>query len=378
MEIAVQSILSPGFIEQSMFHPKIACYPDGRLLLTIQSIGGSDYYGPVLASYSQDRGYSWSKPEPIPTLGWSQPDASGVVEGTCDVVPDFDPASGRMLAIGHNVFYRDNHFYDTYGDWNRQSRNDKLPRRACYCVQQNDGSWGDRKLLVAEEFADRNCFVCGCSQKVIRAKGEWLLPFYLRLDNDNQACSVAVYRARFDGQEMRLGARGNILELAKFRGLLEPSLCEFQGKLYLTLRAEDGNAYWSRAGEDLCFEPIQPWGFDDGTCLVTSSTQQHFLSLGGKLFLLYVRNNGRNAKVPRFRAPLYLAEVDTAKMQLCRDSEQVVLPMDGDWRKPETVSYSGNFLPRAISDREALVSDASIKPKLGYQGLTQIARIYTA
>jgi len=376
MEIVVQSILSPGFIEKSMFHPKIACYPDGRLLLTIQDIGGSDYFGPVLAAHSQDHGYSWSKPEPIPALGWSQPNENGVIQGTCDVVPDYDPASGQMLAIGHNVFYRDNHFYDTYGNWSPKSRNDNLPRRACYCVQQADGNWSERKLLCADEFAERNCFVCGCSQKVIRANGEWLLPFYLRQDNDCQACSVAIYNAHFDGREMQLGKRSNILELPKFRGLLEPSLCEFSGLLYLTMRAEDGCAYWSRAGHDLSFEPIQAWGFDDGTSLVTSSTQQHFLSLADKLFLLYVRNNGRNTTVPRFRAPLYIAEVNTEKMQLRRFTEQIVLPLDGDWRKPETVSYSGNFLPRRINAREALVSDASIKPRLNYQGLTQIARIF--
>ncbi|HNY40771.1 MAG TPA: sialidase family protein, partial [Bryobacteraceae bacterium] len=54
---------------QTWFHPRICCLPTGQLLMTIQVIGGSDYFGPVHWSVSDDAGRSWTRPVPIPGMG---------------------------------------------------------------------------------------------------------------------------------------------------------------------------------------------------------------------------------------------------------------------------------------------------------------------
>ena len=55
------------------FHPR-ACMmpgPAGKpvALMTLQEIGGSDYFGQVHWSMSSDLGKTWSDPEPIAALG---------------------------------------------------------------------------------------------------------------------------------------------------------------------------------------------------------------------------------------------------------------------------------------------------------------------
>ena len=129
LEIQISQVDDPGFTSCTMFHPKAALLPDGRLLMTVQEIHGSDSYGPVLESVSADAGRSWSPPEAIPPLGYRSV-GEGVVEGVCDVVPDFDSASGCAVALGHNVYYRDGSFYDTLGSWDRSKSNPALRRRS--------------------------------------------------------------------------------------------------------------------------------------------------------------------------------------------------------------------------------------------------------
>jgi len=68
-------------------------------LMTLQTIGGSDYFGPVHWMTSADLGKTWTKPEPVPALG-RVPQENGSEEGVCDVVPDWHPQSRSVLALG--------------------------------------------------------------------------------------------------------------------------------------------------------------------------------------------------------------------------------------------------------------------------------------
>lgn len=377
MHITVESILSRGFIEQPMFHPKIAMFPDGRLIMTIQSIGGSDFYGPVLQSFSDDNGHNWTTPTPIPPFAWSEPDDDGVFSGVCDTVPDFDSKSGRMLAIGHQVFNTKGRFLDTTGFFVKGDRRTDLRRRGIYTVRNEDGTWSPARTFDPPEYAECPVFMCGCTQKVIHPDGRWLIPFYFKPSQDITAYRVVVLHTAFDGNSFTVTGRSNELTLLHKRGLLEPSLMEYDGRLFLTLRAEDGFAYWSISEDGgITFSDISPWRFDDDTPLVTSTTQQHFLRFGGALHLTYVRNNGQNAGVTRFRAPIYICRIDTTSMRLIRDTEQVLIPLDGDWRRPDTVLFGGNFMPCSLSENEALLAEGAIRPKPTYTGITRIARIF--
>lgn len=377
MQIARMLITDAGFTDAGrvFFHPKVGRYADGRLLMTVQEIGGGDYFGPVLAACSEDDGYRWSRPEPVAPLGWREI-GDGVTEGVCDTVPSLDPASNRMVAVGHNVYYRNNRFYDTFGTWDAAERNAALHRRGVYSVQRADGSWGERQIFDPAEFAHCPSLLCGCSQKIIDPAGNWLIPFCFIPDLTTHISYVTVYRARFDGEKFALGEHGDILKHPAGQRVLEPSLLAFKERIYLTLRANDGYAYVTSSADGLHYEPLRPWRFDDGEPMATDTTQQHWLELGDRLYLLYERNLGYNAVVPRFRAPLLIAEVDLVTLTLKRATEQVVLPLDGDCRRPESVAYSGNFMPMRLSEHEWLVTDAQIRPEGVWRGFTIMARIY--
>ncbi|NMA43198.1 MAG: hypothetical protein GX946_07435 [Oligosphaeraceae bacterium] len=56
MKIERTDIQSVGFAERNMFHPKAGRAPNGDLMMALQTIGGSDYYGPVEYSRSADEG----------------------------------------------------------------------------------------------------------------------------------------------------------------------------------------------------------------------------------------------------------------------------------------------------------------------------------
>ena len=86
------------------FHPRACVIPDGggqpTALMTLQSIGGSDYFGPVCVSRSHDLGVTWSDPKPIPPLGRVPvSDHEGLQAGVCDVVPEYHPPTRTVLAL---------------------------------------------------------------------------------------------------------------------------------------------------------------------------------------------------------------------------------------------------------------------------------------
>lgn len=376
MEIIWRTLLDAPFAGKSIFHPKIAVAPDGGMLMTFQEILGSDYYGPVMALESADSGFRWHNLHEIPGLGIREI-ADGVFERHCDTVPDFDPASGRMVAVGHNAYSRKDGFLDTLGYFRAAERRGDLRRRGACCVRREDGSWSPRQLLDPEPFADWASFCCGCTQKIIRNDGEWLIPFGgLKNPAERTDGMVTVCRFRFDGETFHFLEAGDPLTLPVGRGLLEPSLIEFGGKILMTIRAEDERAHYAISEDGLHYGAIGTWTFDDGEPLVTSTTQQHWLIAGGKLYLVYTRNCGWNAKVFRFRAPLFIAEVDFPAMKLRKASERTVFPFDGDPRRPESAALSGNFHPCMLPGGEALVADGSLKPYYGrMEGLAMISRI---
>ena len=88
-----------------------------------------------------------------------------------------------------------------------------------------------------------------------------------------------------------------------------------------------------------------------------SETQQHWLRIAGKLYLVYTREDECNKEVMRWRAPLFMAEVDLKQRFLLRETEQIVMPLvyrDGD------PNLMGNFDVFNMSGKTAIVTDAPI------------------
>lgn len=352
--------------EYAWFHPRATSVPgepNPTVLMTLQRIYGSDGFGPVHWSESKDLGATWSTPAPIPGLGRKlNPD--GIEEGVCDVVPEYHARTRTILAMGHNVYYKDNKL-------TRPSEQ----RWPVYVVRDAKGEWTSPRRLEWDNPEASAMYTAGCAQRVPLPNGDILVPLSFgplgRMDRG--VCSVL---CSFDGRELKIKQAGNTLRLAVKRGLLEPSLAHFQGRYFMTIRAEDDRGYVTTSRDGLNWAEQKAWCWDDGEPLTLSTTQQRWLPHSDGLFLVYTRKMAENVNVMRWRAPLLVAQVDTKKLTLIRETEQVVFPLIGDGvNNPDGVALMGNFHTTAVTPRESFVTVGENLSKRGYQGDTLLARI---
>lgn len=344
------------------FHPRICRLPGGRLLMTMQVITGSDYFHPVHWSESGDAGRTWSEPQPVPGMG-RHTHADGVEEGYCDTVPEFHPASGAVIAMAHNVYYQ--------GGKLTRPNEDRWP---VYIVRRAGGAWSPLRKLDWDHPEATAIYTSGCSQRVNLPHGDVLVPLSFgpkgRLDR-----GVTTVRCSFDGEILRVRENGSVLRCSAGRGLLEPSLALLDGVFYLTIRAENGQGFVSRSRNGLEWEPMRPWAWEDGETLTLSTTQQRWLTHSDGLFLVYTRRDATNRNVMRWRAPLWVAEVDRKRLTLIRATERVAIPMNADGvSRAAEVEHQGNFHTAAISPRESLISTGTVIPAT-WRGAVRMARV---
>ncbi len=351
------------------FHPRACVVPgkDGtrEILMNLQAIGGSDYFGPVQWMRSMDEGKSWTKPEGIPALARDPvPEKAGLMAGVCDVVPQYLPESGTVLAMGHVVFYRGPRF----------ARGDQLARYPVYSVRRKDGSWSERKILKWDDPRGGHIYSNNCGQRIVLPNGDILMSFTFGPKAEHRM--VAGVLCSFDGEELKIKQVGPPLELKVGRGLLEPSITQFKGKFYLTIRAEDNHGYNSVSDDGLHYAEKKAWEWDDGKPVLMSTTQQHWLTHSDGLFLVYTRKDASNTGVLRWRSPLWVAQVDPEKRCLIRSTERVALPLVGDGVKdPNNVALMGNFNITNISRDESWVTVGEWLPRQGAKGDLLLGRI---
>ena len=352
------------------FHPRACRVPGKRpaashAFMTVQSIGGSDYFGPVHWSESSDLGKAWAKFRPIPSLG-RVPVAKhpGLMAGVCDVVPQYHPPTKTILAMGHVVFYKGPKF----------ARGDQLARYPVYTVRRSDGTWSKRRILEWNDPRGAFIYSNNCGQRVVLPNGDILLAFTFGDKPTHR--SVAGVLCGFDGENLRIKRVGPPLKLAHKRGLLEPSITQFVGKFYITIRAEDDHGYQSVSSDGLNWEPKQRWVWDNGEPVTMSTTQQHWLTHSDGLFLVYTRKDKSNTGIIRWRAPLYVAQVDVLTRRLIRSTERVVLPLVGDGvNDPNNVALMGNFNVTNAGPDESWVTVGEWMPKKNARGDLLLARI---
>ncbi len=357
--------------DHTWFHPR-ACMmpgPNGEpvALMTLQEIGGSDYFGQVHWSMSTDQGKTWSDPEPIAALG------RNVVPGrddnlkaaVCDVTPQYHPQTDSLIALGHVVFYKGDYF----------ARKEQLPRYPVYVTRANDGKWSNRKILEWDDPRGGHIYSNNCGQRVVRPDGNVQMSFTFGPEAEHRM--VAGVHATFDGESLNVSEVGPALHNPNGRGLLEPSVTEFGGKFWITMRAEDNRGYVSVSDDGLNWEQKRAWAWEDGTPIEMSTTQQHWLTHSDGLFLVYTRRDASNKNVIRWRSPLWVAQVDIERRCLIKSTEQVVLPLVGDGvHQPDKVALMGNFNVTNASPEESWVTAGEWMPRDGYRGDVLLARIH--
>lgn len=355
---------------RTWFHPRACMIPgqDGKpwALMTLQEIGGSDYFGQVHWTVSKDAGETWSKPQPITAFG-RQPvsgRSDNLKAAVCDVTPQYHPATKSVIALGHVVFYKGEYF----------ARKEQLARYPVYAIRHADGSWSSRKILKWDDPRGAFIYTNNCGQRVVMPDGRVQMSFTFGPKPEHRM--VAGVTAEYDGTELTIKQVGPPLKHAHGRGLLEPSVTRFAGKFWITIRAEDGRGYLSVSDDGLNWEPKRSWAWDDGTPLGMSTTQQHWLNHSDGLFLVYTRKDDTNKNVIRWRSPLYIARVDPEKRCLVKATERVVLPVVGDGVKaPDQVALMGNFNVTHVSADESWVTVGEWIPRGGYRGDVLLARI---
>lgn len=196
----------------------------------------------------------------------------------------------------------------------------------------------------------------GCHQRVDLPGGDILLPIRYQKSEKKRIYTTIVARCNFDGQTLTYLKHGSEHTIPSGRGLYEPSIAQFGNEFFLTMRADKG-AFVAKSADGISYSPQKPWNFDDGEPLGSYNTQQHWIALGERLYLVYTRRGANNDHIMRHRAPLFLAEVDPDKLVVKRATEQIVLP--------ENHATLGNSGVCRISDSESWITCAEGRVSYG-------------
>ncbi len=244
---------------RTWFHPRACMMPgtDGKpvALMTLQEIGGSDYFGQVHWSMSTDFGKTWSDPKPIAALGRDPVPGrdDDLKAAVCDVTPQYHPQTDSIIALGHVVFYKGDYF----------ARKEQLPRYPVYVTRAKDGTWSKRKILQWDDPRGGHIYSNNCGQRVVLPNGDVQMSFTFGPMAEHRM--VAGVHATFDGERLQVKEVGPPLHNPEGRGLLEPSVTEFGGKFWITMRAEDNRGYVSVSDDGLNWAEKRAWAWEDGT-----------------------------------------------------------------------------------------------------------------
>lgn len=320
-----------------------------RVIVTTQLTDpiGSHGYSDMFSLESADNGRTWSEPKLIESLKRKRmPGGYDFVIG--DVCPQWHAATRRVLATGK-----------TFG-FQGGTKEDRGLERVSYAVYapQTD-TWSELRLLdlpktdhEGRPFIEPNS---GCHQRVDLPNGEILLPIRYRKDRATRYYTTMVARCRFDGEKLTYIEHGSEFMIPRERGLYEPSVTAFGKQFFLTMRA-DHSAFVTRGDDGIHFAPFVEWKFDDGQVLGSYNTQQHWLSHGGVLYLVYTRRGANNDHVMRNRAPLFIAEVDSGRLCVRKQTERILIP-------EENADIGAGFGVVEVSPRETWVITSELPTK---------------
>ncbi len=341
MKISVHKIGTNFTGKYCYTHARATALPTGELFVTTQPLllsGVDVFYGMEQCRVDAANGFTATPITPCKRLVRKPFGENGTI-AICDCTPLYHAQTGKILLLGHSVIYgQDNKLLP------------KRPRHVVYAVyDEKTGDFGDFNLLAMGD-TDYYSAGNGSGQSFVEENGDILIPFDFQSRDDifggKWNASAAVMRCKFDGEKLTVLEIGSPLTVDVPRGLGEPSVIKHGGEYFLCLR-NDADGYLAKSADGLHFGAIQPLCFDDGKSVGNYCTQQHFISGGGKLWLVYTRKGADNDHVFRHRAPLFIAEVDTATLRVIRETERVVVPNRG--------ARLGNFGCCSFDDSRAVV-----------------------
>ena len=313
---------------------------------------GCDVFYSVHDLRSDDGGKTWIGPtEHANTLGRRR-SADGGEEGFINPSPQWHEKTSVVLCIGDSIGYKDDALLP-------QPR----PVKPGYTVYDPSArTWSPWKTLQLPDPDKYYETYSGSTQRVDLPNGDILQPAAFCLtqtatgiaepdvEQGGGAQEVAiVMRCTFDGAILRYVEHGTELTLPEARGFCEPSLACVGDRYFLTLR-NDLAGYVTAGSDGLHFDEPRCWTFDDGSDLGNYNTQQHWVTHGDDLYLVYTRRGAHNDHVVRHRAPLFIGQVDKDRLCVIRETEQILVPERG--------ARLGNFGVTKINETETWVTAA--------------------
>ena len=346
------STIASGDAAWDWTQARTAYVPLGRpLCLTTMSrtakVGSHGFYD-VYLTISHDGARTWSPPQAIPTLRRrQQPDAYEVVPG--DLWPKWHQTTGKILITGKTF------------NFEKGVREEILREKIAYAVldPESEDCGPLRTVDMPARDHEGKPIVApnaGCNQRVDLANGDILLPIRYQRSDQERIYTTIVARCRFDGVTLTYVEHGSEHSIPRGRGLYEPSVVEFGGEFFLTMRSDDG-AFVAKGLDGTGYSKHKPWTFTDGTPLGSYNTQQHWVTVGGSLYLAYTRRGADNDHIMRHRAPLFIAQVDPNKLQVIRSTERILVP--------ENHATLGNSGVCMISGQEAWITVAEGRVSYG-------------
>ncbi len=335
-------ILRSGYDGKKCFVHARFCEAPDFLIATAQylDVSGCDLFDGICACKSFDGGRTWTELVPQNGLAAFKKGNNTVVG--CDATPMYHKKTGKIIVLGHTAEYEPN---------------GKIPanrlRSTFYSVfDEEKGEFSRIKFVDMPEGFER----CGngCGQSLELENGDLLIPVYYSVLG-TPAMFSAVMRCSFDGETLTFIEIGNSHTLPIGRGLCEPSVVYHNGTYLMTMRNDECGCV-AKSDDGLCYTDCHLWAWDDGSILQNYNTQQHFMKIGGELYLVYTRRGADNDHVFRHRAPLFAAKVNE-KLQLVRESEIAVVPERG--------ARLGNFCACTMSDGRGAVMAAEWMQPVG-------------
>lgn len=318
----------------------------GKVIVTSQEIEkrGSHGYRDIYITETTDGAKTWSEPKRIDALNRKRfPDGIERVMG--DICPQWNAKTGKLLVTGKCFGFLANAN-------DNKAKDDRSQERVAYAVYDpKTDEWTGMKIMempkkdhAGHPIIEPNA---GCHQRVDLPNGEILLPVRYRADPKTRVYTTVVTRCTFDGETLTYREHGSEHSITPQRGLYEPSVCAFKDRFFLTMRAE-ANGHVARSDDGLNYTSATEWQFDDGQPLLSANAQQHWITHGDGLYLIYSRQGANNDHVFRNRAPIFIARVDPDKLHVVRATEQILLPETG-------VDLAGGFAPVDVNENETWV-----------------------
>jgi hypothetical protein len=292
------------FEHENFFHPSIVPYK-GKLMLIMHKILAMDNFSVPYYCFSKDGGKTWSTPLEITPLKQFAKCA--------DFRPIVQVDDSKVGIIG--IVKGESGYQSVYLFY--------------------DGKWSSVQYLPNQEAGDDRTAGAQCA--IFNNNCVIIPSFHL---NKNRKFVTVTRKYAINDNKLDFIASSNELTIDSGRGLYEPSVIDFNGKFYLTLRCDENCAFVTCSSDGLTWENPKKWYFSNGEILTTSPTQQHWMKLNGKIYLVYTRKDVDNSDCFRWRTPLFAAPVDVNNLTLNEKEEITILPRIDYKNRP---GLYGNF-----------------------------------